>query len=197
MPCDRDLPHEDKNGYDAAPRIGTSPKSMTDNYWRRSRTSPPVSTLVARDHKTGRALRPGCGHDESAIWLPATLASASPATWLRPAPNCWNRQEGSGTLNAPWPCCHGRNSDAPRAASGRALHRHPPQRPARGARGPGLRNARDVRKLVSGNPEIRAHRLGRRAIRRAPARRRTTAGCLRRLSLPRRPGEPAWHRAAA
>ena len=34
-----------------------------------------ASALVARDHHAGRAVRVGCGHDESAIWLPAASGS--------------------------------------------------------------------------------------------------------------------------
>ena len=30
-----------------------------------------LAALVARDYGEGRAQRVGCGHDESAIWLPA------------------------------------------------------------------------------------------------------------------------------
>jgi predicted nuclease with RNAse H fold len=35
-----------------------------------------VAALVARDHRLGTARRASCGHDESAIWLPAALPAA-------------------------------------------------------------------------------------------------------------------------
>ena len=35
-----------------------------------------LCAVVARDHAAGRARRVGCGHDDSAIWLPGSVARA-------------------------------------------------------------------------------------------------------------------------